>query len=158
MPLDAVGLRPATAEELARHEATIGAWLDAQRAENPVVVAVERDPQVRRWYVRLRGEERDVIAVWLTLGDYTLRSETYLMPAPEENAEALYERLLRANEGLYGMAFAIGPEDALYLVGHTPLAALDAAELDRIVGSAYAYVERWFRPAMRLGYASTFRR
>ena len=30
-------------------------------------------------------------------------------------------------------------------------------ELDRVVGSAYAYVEQWFRPAMRLGFGARFR-
>jgi hypothetical protein len=38
-----------------------------------------------------------------------------------------------------------------------PLAAVDEEELDRIVGSTYAYVEQWFRPAMRIGFASKFR-
>ena len=32
------------------------------------------------------------------------------------------------------------------------------AELDRIVGSAYAYSEQYFRPAMTIGYESKFRR
>ena len=41
-------------------------------------------------------------------------------------------------------------------MGHTPLSALDDDELDRIVGASYAYVEQWFRPAMRIGYASKF--
>ena len=157
MSVDGVGLRPASPEELAGHEATIEAWLDEQRAHNPVLVAIDRDPELRRWYVRLRGEERDFVAVWLTLGQYTLHHETYFMPAPEEQAAELYEFLLRRNARMYGMAFAIGGEDAVYLVGHTPLSALDGSELDRIVGSAYTYVERWFRPAMRIGYASKFR-
>ena len=64
---------------------------------------------------------------------------------------------LGAKLSIYGMAFAIGSEDAVYLVGHTPLTALDEAELDRVIGSAYTYVERWFRPAMRIGYATQFR-
>lgn len=140
-------------------ESTLVAWLDVQLLDNPVVIAVERDadPGVRRWYLRLRGEERDFIAVWLTIGDYTLAYEVYLMPAPEENAAALYEYLLRQNTRMHGFAFAIGAEDAVYLRGQLDLAAVDEAALDRIIGSAYAYVEQWFRPAMRLGFASRFR-
>ena len=157
MPLDGVGLRPASADELARHAAAIDAWLGRLRDENPMLAAVDRDADARRWYVRLHGEQRDFVAVWLTLGEYTLQNETYLMPAPEEAAGELYEFLLRRNPGLYGMAFAIGAEDAVYLTGHTPLAALDEDELDRIVGSAWTYVERWFRPAMRIGFGARFR-
>jgi Putative bacterial sensory transduction regulator len=152
-----VPVAPAPPAELARHAATISSWLSGQLATNPVVVAVDHDPALRRWYLRMRGEERDFVAVWLTLGEYTLAVETYLAPAPEENAAALYEFLLRRNRGLYGMAFAIGDEDAVYLVGHTPLSALSDDELDRVVGSAYAYVEQWFRPAMRIGFASKFK-
>jgi putative sensory transduction regulator len=142
-----------------RVEATLAAWLDAQRRDNPVVVAVERDPDpaLRRWYLRMRGEERDYIAVWFTLGDYTLAYEAYVMPAPEENAGELYEYLLRRNTRMNGMAFAIGAEDAVYVRGQLPLHAVDDGELDRIVGSAYAYVEQWFRPAMRIGFRSRFR-
>ena len=138
-------------------DALISAWLLRQLAENDVVVAVDRDPEVRRWYVRMRGEERDFVAVWLTLGQRTLHYETYFMPAPEENAAELYEFLLRRNHRLFGMRFAIGAEDAIYLVGQMPLEAVDEAELDRIVGSTYAYVEQWFPPAMRIGFASKFR-
>ena len=54
------------------------------------------------------------------------------------------------------MRFAIGPEDALYLVGQMPLSAVDEEELDRIVGSTYAAVEQWFRAAMRIGFAGRF--
>ena len=39
------------------------------------------------------------------------------MPAPEENHEQFYEHLLRRNLKLYGAAFAIGEEDAVFLVG-----------------------------------------
>ncbi|HEX2039906.1 MAG TPA: YbjN domain-containing protein [Acidimicrobiales bacterium] len=139
-------------------EALIDAWAARELAENPVVLAVDRDPDVRRWYVRLRGEEKDFTTIWLTLGQRTLQYETYFMPAPETNAMSLYEYVLRLNMRLYGMRFAIGGEDALYLVGQMPLSALDEDELDRIVGSTYAAVEQWFRPAMRIGYAGRFRR
>ena len=36
----------------------------------------------------MRGEEKDITTVWLTLGQRTLRYETYVMPAPEENHAA----------------------------------------------------------------------
>jgi hypothetical protein len=78
------------------------------------------------------------------------------MPAPEENREALFEYLMRLNAKLFGLRFAIGDEDAVYLIGQLPWSSVDEAELDRIVGSAYAYTEQYFRPAMRLGYASKF--
>ncbi len=44
----------------------------------------------------------------------------------------------------------------MFLVGSFPVGAVDDEELDRIVGSLYAYVEQCFRPALRIGYASRF--
>ncbi|MDQ1375176.1 MAG: hypothetical protein QOJ09_2514 [Actinomycetota bacterium] len=152
MPVDA-----ATPEELAGFAELIDRWTAEEREVNPVVAAVDFEPELRRWYVRLRGEDKAFTTVWLTLRQRTLHYETYFMPAPEENIEALYEYLLRANMRLFAMRFAVGPEDAIYLTGQMPLSAVDAEELDRIVGSTYAYAEQYFRPAMSIGYASRFR-
>jgi hypothetical protein len=151
-----VPVGPVSEEGLAAFEALIDGWAARELSSNPVVLAVDRDPDLRRWYVRMRGEEKDFTTVWLTLGQQTLQYETYFMPAPEENVESLYEYLLRLNVRLYGMRFAVGGEDAVYLVGQMPLAALDEDELDRVVGSTYAAVEQWFRPALRIGFAGRF--
>jgi hypothetical protein len=148
---------PVDAVDPAGPEALITAWLAAQLEENPILEAVERDQEVRRWYVRLRGEERDVTTIWLTLGQRTLHYETYFLPAPEESERDVYEYLLRRNNKLFGMRFAIGPEDAIYLVGQMPLSAVDDGELDRIVGSTYAYVEQYFRPVLHMAFASRFK-
>ena len=143
-------------------EALIQSWLDSQRADNPVVADVERGDvegaDVARWYVRMRGEEKLVTTMWLTLRERTLHFETYVMPAPEENIAECYEYLLRANQRLYVMRFAIGPEDAIYLMGQLPLEALSDDELDRLLGAAYAHSEECFPTGMRIGYASKFRR
>jgi hypothetical protein len=150
----------ASPDELRRIEALVDAWLAEQLAENPVVAAVDKEtPPIggeRRWYLRLRGDEKDVFAVWYTLRQRSLHYETYVMPAPEENHAQLYEHLLRRNLRLHGAAFAIGAEDAVYLVGQIGVGAVDVGELDRILGSLYSYVEQCFRPAMRIGFASKF--
>jgi hypothetical protein len=147
----------ATPEQLTTVGALIDRWLDDQLAENPAVAAVDREPAARRWYVRMTGEEKAVFTLWLTLRQRTLQFETYVMPAPEENHAALYEHLLRRNRGFNGMAFCIGDEEAVFLIGQLPVGAVDEGELDRILGETYEYVERCFRPAMRIGYASKFK-
>ena len=148
----------ASPDELDAIEAVIDAWAARELADNPVVEHVERAPasEGRRWYVRIRGEEKDVSTIWLTLRQRTLHYETYVMPAPEENHAQLYEHLLRRNQGLAGMAFVIGIEDAIFLQGSIPPRWVDDDELDRILGSFYAYVEQCFRPALRIGFASRF--
>jgi hypothetical protein len=42
------------------------------------------------------------------------------------------------------------------LQGQVPAETVTDDELDRILGSTYAYVEQCFRPAMRIGFASRF--
>ena len=78
-------------------ELAIDEWLARFRAENPVIESVDRgepgDTQ-RRWFVRMRGDEKEFTTVWLVLGQRTLQYETYVMPAPEENAAELYEQLV----------------------------------------------------------------
>lgn len=148
---------PSSPVELDRLSALVDRWLATQHADNPTVAAVDHgEPGERRWYVRLAGEEKSTFTIWFTLGQRTLHYETYVLPAPEENHAAFYEQLLRRNLKLFGAAFAIGQEDAVFLVGQLPNAALDEGELDRILGSMYAYVEQFFRPALRLGFASRF--
>jgi hypothetical protein len=143
--------------ELDRLEALIDRFLAEQLAENPAVAAVDHgEPGERRWYVRFRGEQKETFTIWFTLGQRTLQYETYVMPAPIENHAQLYEHLLRRNLRLYGAAFAIGEEEAVFLVGQIGVQAIDVGELDRVLGSMYAWVEQFFRPAMRIGFASVF--
>ena len=154
--------QPATPDELGELEARISAWLATQLEENPSLAAVDRgEPGERRWYVRLLGEEKDITTVWLTLGQRTLQYETYVMPAPEEDEATFYQHLLVRNLGFRGWAFAIGEEAAVFLAGSIGVEALEGDDvlddaLDRIVGSGWEYVERCFKPALRIGFASRF--
>jgi hypothetical protein len=144
-------------KELDAIELRIGAWLENELNSNPVVAAVERgEPSERRWYVRVLGESKDIFTIWFTLRQRTLHYETYVMPAPEENHAQFFEHLLRRNRKITGMSFCIGEEDAIFLAGSLPVHALDEGELDRILGSLYMYVEQFFQPALRIGFASRF--
>ena len=148
--------------DLAGLESQIDQWLAALQAENPAIEAIDRgdrsDRDPLRWFVRLRGEQKEFTTVWLTLGQRTLRYETYVMPAPVDNIAQVYESALRRNERMIGAHFSIGAEDGLFLRGELPLAMVTEAELDRVVGSMYAYVEQSFPALIRLGYARHFDR
>ena len=142
---------------LARLERNIDEWLANLRGTNSAIVAIDRaEGDEIRWYVRMRGEEKEFTTIWITLGQRTLRYETYVMPAPEENAAELYESVLRRNERLVGAHFSIGAEDAIFLRGELPLAIVCEPELDRIVGTLYDIVERAFPSLIRIGFASRF--
>ena len=140
----------------------IDAWLVEFDHDNQLVAAIDRGTSddsplgEPRWYVRMVGEEKDVITVWLTLGQRTLRYETYVLPAPLEHRAEVMDLLLRRNDALIGVHFSIGAEDAVYLRGAMPDTAITAAELDRVLGTVYATVEANFRALVRLAFASQF--
>jgi hypothetical protein len=102
----------------------------------------------------LAGEQRDHTTVWLHLRQRTLHHETYVLPAPVDDPARFYEHLLRRNVGLRGLAFAVGEEDAAYLVGEVAAATVDRDELDRLLALHYEAVELCFRPALRIGFSS----
>jgi hypothetical protein len=151
-------LPPATVAALDGFEAQIDGWLRGFFETNPIMVALDRgEPGERRWYVRLAGEEKEYLTIWLHLGQRALHAEAYVLPAPEENEGLVYEQLLRRNRSMHGVWFAIGVEDAIFLVGQLEHDAISEGHLDRLIGSMFEYAERFFRPALHLGFASRFR-
>ena len=151
------GAAPVSDLDLDATERLIDSCLEAAAGSKEAIAAVERGPEgSRRWYVRVTGDEKEVWTIWFTLGQRTLHYETYLVPAPEENHAQFYEHLLRRNRRLTGLKLEIGPEDAVFLSGSTPVMQVTPGALDGILGSMYAATELIFRPAMRIGYASKF--
>ncbi len=119
-------------------------------------VVADEETDRDRWFVRVRGEAKDVYSVWFELDQRTLAYETYVMPAPEENHAAFYEQLLVRNDGLRDLAFTIGEEQAIFLKGRMELEHVSATSLDRVLGTIHAAIEQCFVPALRLGFASRF--
>ncbi|MDH3755385.1 MAG: YbjN domain-containing protein [Acidimicrobiia bacterium] len=139
----------------ARHAAVtlIDDWLSREAAENPAIAGVEPGGTDEcRWIVRLRGDEKASFAVWFTLGQRTLRYETYMSPSPAQNREAVFEYLLARNHKFYGAAFEIGEEDGIFLAGQLAIEAITEADLDRALGSLYAYTEATFPAILRIGF------
>ena len=140
-------------------DAWIANWLDV----GEFLVAGERQivtdgTASHRWYLRFRGEEKEAITVWATLSQRTLQTEVQLMPAPDEHVEEVLTYLMRSNADLYGMAFAFGPEDAIYLMGRIAASHVNEEVLDRIFGSSVHYVDQHFPLAMSLAFPGRYRR
>ena len=152
-------------EQLAAVAARIDTWVERERSLGGTfgLVAAERQEvgdrtASHRWYLRFRGDEKDYITVWLALRQRTLHHEAQFMPAPEEHREEVLRYLMRRNAELFGMAFCLGPEDAVYLVGRVPAGLVDDEELDRIAGSSIVYVDDHYPTAMALGHPAVYRR
>lgn len=145
-----------------RLDATLRTWARAWR-ERDGVGEIEHQPLPDdkghyHWLVRLRGEERPVITLWLSLRQRTVFAETELMPAPEARREDLYRFLLVKNHDLREVHLAIGPEDGIYLVAQVPVGEVDAERLDELVGATLHYVDELFPTVMSMGLPSLYRR
>lgn len=150
------------ADAAARLSTTLSEWEQQWHASSFVGEIEHQDlPDDRghfHWLIRLRGEERDVITLWLSLRQRTVFVETELMPAPEENVEALYRYLLVKNHELRELHLAIGPEAGIYLVTQVPIGELTVERMDELVGATVTYVDDMFPTVMSMGLPSMYRR
>ncbi len=142
--------------------ATITQWSEPWFASG-VLRALETtgEPDERghyRWLIRLAGEEKEFVTLWVTLRQRTVHFEAQVMPAPEEKIEDVFRFLLTKNADLYGLHLALGPEAAVYLVGRVPVGDLNAERLDELCGAALHYVDEIFPTAMTMGLGSLYRR
>ena len=147
------------ATELDRIESLIDATLQTALSEIDAVAAVERgEIELPFWYVRIDGDSKQHFSAEYTLGQRTLMVESYFMPEPEENREAVFEHLLTRNKTMHPLHFVIGGENAVYLRGQFDNRHVDADLVDRTLAAVYDYTEQFFVPAMRLGFQSRFNR
>ena len=149
------------AESARRLDATVSAWAKEWHASALLGVEHQALPDDRghfHWLIRLKGEEKDVITLWLSLRQRTVHVETEVTPAPEENRETLYRYLLTKNAELRELHLAIGPEDGIYLMAQVPIVEMTTERLDEVVGATLTYVEEIYPTAMTMGLPSLYRR
>ncbi len=110
------------------------------------------------FFVTLPGVHKLATQAWLVIGDHSLLVEAFVVRRPDENHAAFAQYLLEKNARMYGVAFAADPAGDIYLVGRTPLAAVSAEEIDRLLGCVLTYSDESFDTLLELGFASSIRR
>jgi hypothetical protein len=105
--------------------------------------------------VKLPGSHKLATMTWLVVGDHSLHIEAFFVRRPDENHEAFYKWLLERNARMFAVAFAVDNLGDVYLVGRLPLSAVNAEEIDRILGSVLTYSDEWFDTALELGFKSS---
>lgn len=108
--------------------------------------------------VALPGEKRLKTACLLTIGQHSMEIEAFVMRKPDENHEKVYAFLLQRNARMYAVSWAIDDAGDVYLSGRMPLSAIDADEVDRILGSVLEYSDGTFNTLLELGFGSSIRR
>ena len=115
-------------------------------------------PRPGAFLVRLEGTRKLATMTWLIADAHSLHVEAFFCRAPDENHAAFYRFLLERGSKMYGVHFALDPVGDVYLVGRLPLAAISAAEIDRLLGCVLSYSDENFDAALALGFASAIRR
>ena len=110
------------------------------------------------FHITLPGEKKLQTHVALIVGDHSLSINAFVIRKPDENEAAVHHWCMSKNAGMYGLAFAINELGDIYLVGRLPLAAVNAQELDRVLGSVLQYADAAFNPLLELGFANAIRR
>jgi hypothetical protein len=134
-----------------RHDALIRDTLDGLGLEYERV-------EEGAFLVKLAGQHKLATMTWLVVGDHTLLVEAFLMRRPESNEGGTYGFLLQRNARTYGVHFSCDRLGDVYLVGHVPLHAVTADEVDRLLGCVLEYADGTFDAALRLGFAESIAR
>lgn len=108
--------------------------------------------------VTLPGHHKLQTAVWLVVGDHSLLVEAFVIRRPDENHAAFYRHLLERNARAYGVHFSVDHLGDVYLVGRVPLTAVNADEVDRLLGCALTYADEEFDRLLELGFISSIRK
>ena len=115
------------------------------------------EPQPGTFVVTLPGEHKQQTECRLVVGEHSLLVTAFVVRRPETDATAVYRWLLERNARAYGVAFAVDRAGDVYLVGRLPLAAVTAAEVDRLLGSVLEQADGSFDTILRLGFADSIR-
>lgn len=110
-----------------------------------------------RFEVTLPGERKQRTSCTLVVGEHSLRISAFIARHPDENNEAVYRWLLERNARASGVAFTVDHAGDVYLVGRLPLAAIDEAEVDRLLGAVLELSDGSFNTILELGFATSIR-
>jgi hypothetical protein len=108
--------------------------------------------------VSLPGERRLRTACVLTIGRQAVSIEAFVVRRPDENHEQVYAWLLQRNARMYAVTWSIDDSGDIYLTGRIALGAIDADEIDRILGAVLEYADGSFNYLLQLGFGSSIRR
>lgn len=119
---------------------------------------IDFEQEGNTFLITLKGEKKLQTHCALIVGDHSLSINAFVIRKPDENEALVHHWCMSKNASMYGLAFAINQLGDIYLVGRLPLAAVNAQELDRILGSVLQYSDSSFNPLLEIGFANSIRR
>lgn len=107
--------------------------------------------------VTLPGERKLKTVCSLVVGVDAVSVQAFVIRRPDENHERFYTSLLRRNLRLPGMAYAIDGTGDVYLTGRLPVSAIDAASVDRLLGTVLTACDEPFNDLLVIGFLTSMR-
>ncbi len=108
--------------------------------------------------VTLPGDQKLRTVCSLVVAEQSLSVSAFVVRNPDENHEAVYRYLLRRNLRLPGLAYAIDKAGDVYLTGRVPLAGVDAAYLDQVLGVVLDAADGAFNELLALGFLESMKK
>ena len=119
---------------------------------------IDFEQERNTFLITLKGEKKLQTHCALIVGDHSLSINAFVIRKPDENEDQVHHWCMSKIALMYGLAFAINQLGDIYLVGRLPLDAVNAKELDRILGSVLQYSDSSFNPLLEIGFANAIRR
>lgn len=107
------------------------------------------------WRVDVPCVDRRSITVGLAADERTLRMQAFMMRAPDRRHDEVHRRLLRKNLDMKATGpwrFAIDDDGDVYVIADVPLAGVDGATLDGLLGALSALVDATWAGLVRTGF------
>ena len=108
--------------------------------------------------VSLPGEKKLKTVTSLVVSDTGVSASAFVVRNPDENHEEVYRFLLRRNLRLPGLAYAVDKAGDVYVTGRLPLAGVDAASLDQLLGVVLVAADEPFNELLVMGFLTSMRK
>ena len=105
-----------------------------------------------RVMVAVSGQWRRSMPVLLDVEERHLRFRALLASALDENHEDAYRYALQRNERAHDVRFALDGDENVLLVGRVPLAVVDEALLDELLGELVQTADETFNHLLGTGF------
>lgn len=105
----------------------------------------------------LPGTHKLKIPVAFTVGEHSVAINAFVVRSPDEHVPQIHRWLLRRNQRLFAVAYALDHLGDIYLVGRLPKEAITPRTVDEILGSIALTADGDFDTLLELGFETAIR-
>ncbi len=108
--------------------------------------------------VTLPGTRKLSTECALQIGTHDLDLRAFVARKPDQDHARVYRWLLERNLRLYAVRFSVDALGDIYLTARIALSAVDAGEIDRLLGAVAQTADDSFNQILELGFSDSIRR